>query len=97
MRWPCVEATLDILIPDMTVRIWIELHGEGSVFDSHDEEVVTMVKEWKRSGTETSVLVETLRKKFPELSAIQFIADLGGEYRPGVVYYVKDFTTDVHG
>jgi hypothetical protein len=96
MKWPCVEATLDIEgLAGCICRLWIEQGDTVPMAEKEARRIVTIVR-----GTLGTVdhIVDVLAREIPGLSAVQFMSDgSSGRYKQGVVYYVKDFTTDVHG
>lgn len=98
MKYPCVEATIEVPCKGCRVRLWIE---RPTMLTSQElEEISKLIwSSWSRYE-EFEDLVSILVDKIPNLSAAQICIETSCWEVPvsvGQVVYVKDFTTDQHG
>ncbi len=91
-RFPCVETTIDCVIDDYNVRIWID---KGVIPNNlrREQEFTNRIR--RLTGYQMPSLIRKIIEVTPkdlDVSAVQVKNGI-----VGTVVYTKDFNTDIHG
>lgn len=99
MKYPCIESTIDIPFKKYLIRLWID---RKSIEESYDDDkyiadsiryfLVKNVDVWNKKA-----LIDYVAKKFSKVNAIQIKENKKEGREFGVVAYLVDFSSDVHG
>ncbi len=92
MKYPCVESTIDCLVGDLNVRLWINKETIPNDL-RREQEFTNRVR--ALSGYQIPNLIRKIIDIMPKdlkLNAVQVRDGI-----VGTVVYTADFTSDIHG
>ncbi len=95
--YPCIESTIDIEASEKVVRLWInetEIKEETALHETIAKDIKDFIEMDSPTRNE---LVEFCRANVPNLNAIQIKDNSKDHSDYGLVVYLVEFSTDVHG
>lgn len=104
-KYPCIESTLDIQTIGGLIRLWIdEQKVEDQYYDNmgiaqkiSDYCISVLGKNFDDNASGyADRIINFIAKEIPRVNAVQ-IKQTEGEVQHGVVAYLVDFSSDVHG
>lgn len=97
MKYPCVEATLDVEVGFRVVRLWLDVGKEipSAVWGSFDITTIETIRRLMAEIPDNRELLEEL-VKIPKLNAVQLLLKTSSYATNGMVVYLVPFE-DVHG
>lgn len=94
-KYPCIESTIDLPFKDRLIRLWID---EEEVEENYHTNVGTVdaLCDYLESNPTNEELVDYICKHIERVNAVQIKDRING-ISYGVVAYLVDFSSDVHG
>lgn len=109
MKYPCIETTIEFNLGDWEFRLWIDRNDLENL-NIHDGKIYQKAESFYRfNKPDRKAMLEYIIENTPRLNAIQ-LRDINKGYtmpisgipqevptRNGVVVYLVEFSSDIHG